>query len=434
MKASKSLPIAPELLREQAARARFVAVRARSEALAAPITPEDAQVQSMPDVSPTKWHLAHTSWFFETFLLRQHEPGFAPFDPDFHYLFNSYYETEGERHPRPLRGLISRPDLARIRAWREAVTERLLTLLPALAARDDWPQIAALLELGCHHEEQHQELMLTDIKHVLAQNPLAPAYKAPCPKPLRTAPLMRFHDVPEGLHDIGHPGGGFAFDNETPRHRRLVHGFSLASRPVTNGEFLAFIEDGGYDEPRHWLSDGFEWLRAGRHTAPLYWQQRDGEWQIFTLYGRQPINLEEPVAHLTFYEADAFASWADARLPREEELELALATEPADQEVNDLGSERLHPAVARDARSGKRFAQLAGDVWEWTLSAYAPWPGYRPASGAVGEYNGKFMCGQYVLKGGSCLTPPGHWRASYRNFFPPAAAWQMSGLRLARDL
>lgn len=434
MKFPNPLPIAPELLREQGARARFRDVRTRSEALAAPITPEDAQVQSMPDVSPTKWHLAHTTWFFETFLLRDHEPGFAPFDPDFHYLFNSYYEAEGARHPRPRRGMITRPDLARVRDWRRAVTERLLALLPTLAARDDWPEIAALIELGCHHEEQHQELMLTDIKHVLAQNPLAPAYKASYPKPMRTAPEMRFHEFGEAVHEIGHAGDGFAFDNEGPRHRRLVHGFALASRPVTNGEFLAFIEDGGYDEPRHWLSDGHDWVKATGRRAPLYWEQRDGEWQVFTLYGRQPINLEEPVAHLTFYEADAFASRAGARLPREEELEIALASEPAAGEVNDLGSGRLHPAVAREPAGGRRFVQLAGDVWEWTLSAYAPWPGYRPAPGAVGEYNGKFMCGQYVLKGGSCLTPPGHWRASYRNFFPPAAAWQVSGLRLARDL
>jgi len=387
----------------------------------------------MPDVSPTKWHLAHTSWFFETFLLREFESQYAPFDPDFHYLFNSYYEGEGERQPRPERGLISRPGLARVKSYREWTTERLVALLDSLAARDDWPAIAGLIELGCHHEEQHQELLLTDIKHVLSQNLLDPAYAPSYPKPVTAAPELAWHSFPEGLHEIGHPGGDFAFDNETPRHRRYVHAFALGSRPVTNREYLAFIEDGGYQTPALWLSNGWDWVVAGGRTAPLYWDRREGEWTLFTLYGRQPINWHEPVCHLTLYEADAFASWAGARMPREEELELAITGESDLGPINDLGTGRLHPSVPSLIGEEQRFAQLLGGVWEWSSSAYAPYPGFSPHAGTVGEYNGKFMCDQYVLKGGSCLTPPGHVRATYRNFFPADAQWQVSGLRLAKD-
>jgi len=435
---SPTLPISPELLEARALRERFLEVRRRTEDLAAPLSPEDAQVQSMGDVSPTKWHLAHTSWFFETFLLRAYDSGYSPFDPDFHYLFNSYYEGEGPRQPRPERGLISRPGLERVGAYRSWVTERLAGRLDALAAREDWPAIAGLIELGCHHEEQHQELILTDIKHVLAQNALGPAYAEPYPKPVASAPEMAWQAFAEGLVEIGHPGGSFAFDNETPRHKRYVYPFALASRPVTNGEFLAFIEDGGYERAELWLAEGWDWIRANARAAPLYWEKAEDGWHVFTLYGRQPINLSEPVCHLTLYEADAFAAWAGARLPREEELELALATEGSSARVNDLGTGRLQPAVAQaddqPNESSHRLLQLFGDVWEWTASAYAAYPGYRPAEGTVGEYNGKFMCNQYVLRGGSCLTPPGHIRATYRNFFPASAQWQMTGLRLAKDL
>lgn len=387
----------------------------------------------MPDVSPTKWHLAHTSWFFETFLLRALDPEYAAFDPDFHYFFNSYYEGEGERQPRPERGLISRPGLDRVMSYRGWVTDRLHRLLDSLAGREEWPAIAGLIELGCHHEEQHQELLLTDIKHVLSCNALAPAYRHPYPKPVTTAPELAWHAFPEGVQEIGHPGGDFAFDNETPRHKRYVHAFALASRPVTNGDYLAFIEDGGYETPSLWLSNGWDWVASHGRRAPLYWDRRDGEWCLFTLYGRQPVNWYEPVCHLTLYEADAYASWAGARLPREEELEIAIARESNLGPVNDLGLRRLHPAVPRIENEGQRFAQLLGGVWEWTSSAYAPYPGFSPHAGTVGEYNGKFMCDQYVLKGGSCLTPAGHVRASYRNFFPAAAQWQVSGLRLAKD-
>ncbi len=417
-----------------AVRARFLEVRRRTEDLAAPLSPEDAQVQSMPDVSPTKWHLAHTSWFFETLLLAAYDPDFAPFDPDFAYLFNSYYETLGARHPRPCRGLVTRPALSTVYAYRAAVSERLCALLDTFAARDDWPAIAALIDLGCHHEEQHQELLLTDIKHVLAQNPLAPAYHAPPPETGRRAPAMAWHRFDEGVYEIGHAGAGFAYDNETPRHRRYVHGFALASRPVTNGEYREFIADGGYREPRLWLSDGWDWVRREGRTAPLYWSGTDGEWQLFTLHGRAEIDPDEPVAHLSCFEADAFARWAGARLPREEELEIAAAAMIDPGPVNDLSSGRCHPAVAcggEGTRPG--ILQLQGDVWEWTQSAYAAYPGYRPATGAVGEYNGKFMCNQYVLRGGSCVTPAGHWRPSYRNFFPAHAQWQFSGVRLAKD-
>ncbi len=418
-----------------AVRARFLEVRRRTEDLAAPLSPEDAQVQSMPDVSPTKWHLAHTTWFFETLLLAAYDPDFAPFDPHFAYLFNSYYETLGDRHPRPCRGLVTRPALSTVSAYRAAVSERLCALLDSLTARDDWPAIAALVDLGCHHEEQHQELLLTDIKHVLAQNPLAPAYHAPPPAAAQRAPAMSWHRFDAGVHEIGHAGEGFAYDNETPRHRRYVHDFALASRLVTNGEYRDFIDDGGYREPRLWLSDGWDWVRREGRTAPLYWSGTDDGWQVFTLHGRQPLAEDEPVAHLSCFEADAFARWAGARLPREEELEIAATTASDPGPANDLSSGRCHPAVASGGEGTRpRILQLQGDVWEWTQSAYAAYPGYRPAPGAVGEYNGKFMCNQYVLRGGSCVTPAGHWRPSYRNFFPAHAQWQFSGVRLAKDL
>ena len=427
-------PAPPDAPTAAAIRARFLEVRRRTEDLAAPLSPEDAQVQSMPDVSPTKWHLAHTSWFFETLLLAEYDPGFAPFDPDFAYLFNSYYEALGDRHPRPCRGLVTRPALSTVHAYRAAISERLCALLETLSARDDWPAIAALIELGCHHEEQHQELLLTDIKHVLAQNPLAPAYHAPPPETGRRAPAMAWHRFDEGIYEIGHAGAGFAYDNETPRHRRYVHAFALASRLVTNGEYRQFIDDGGYRDARLWLSDGWDWVRQGGRTAPLYWHATDGGWEVFTLHGPRPLDPDEPVAHLSCFEADAYARWAGARLPREEELEIAATAAHDPGPVNDLSSGRYHPAAAAPPTPERPVTQLRGDVWEWTQSAYAGYPGYRPAPGALGEYNGKFMCNQYVLRGGSCATPAGHWRPTYRNFFPAHAQWQFTGVRLARDL
>jgi len=419
------------MLSFRAARDRYHEVRQRTDALAAPVSPEDAQVQSMPDVSPTKWHLAHTSWFFETFLLRACDPAYAPHDDRIHYLFNSYYEAEGPRQPRPLRGLITRPTLDEVRAYRAWVDERMDSLLAAASDRDDWPAIAALIELGCHHEEQHQELLLTDIKHVLAQNPFPPRYATPYPKAVAVAPALAWRRFDAGLYDIGHDGEGFAFDNESPRHARHVAAFALATRPVTNGEYMEFIADGGYATPSLWLSNGWDWVQSAARRAPLYWDDRDGDWHVFTLYGRQPVHPHEPVCHLSLYEADAFATWAGARLPREEELETAAMDHAGSGPVNDLSSGRLHPAVAPD---GDGLAQLVGDVWEWTGSAYLAYPGYTSPAGAVGEYNGKFMCDQTVLRGGSCATPPGHWRPTYRNFFPSDAQWQFTGLRLAKDV
>lgn len=429
-----SRPLSPALLNAETLSARFLDVRTKTQQLAAPLSAEDAQLQSMEDVSPTKWHMAHTSWFFETFVLGTLDPASVPFDPDFHYLFNSYYEAEGPRHPRDKRGMISRPSLSKIVDYRETVTTQILSQLDHWAERDDWPHIAGLIELGCHHEEQHQELLLTDIKHVLSSNPTEPGYAAPFPKALRTAPDMVWHSYGEGLVDIGHNGEGFAYDNEGPQHKYWLDSFALASRPVTNAEWCSFIEDGGYDNPGLWLSDGWAWVKSKGARAPLYWEHNQDGWTNFTLYGRQPINRDEPVSHINLYEADAFATWAGARLPREYELESAARQEKSFGHPNDLASGRLHPAPATDLAPGQTIHQINGDIWEWTQSAYSAYPGYKIPPGAVGEYNGKFMCNQYVLRGGSCVTPHGHWRVSYRNFFPAPAQWQFSGLRLAKDI
>ncbi|MGE4219524.1 MAG: ergothioneine biosynthesis protein EgtB [Alphaproteobacteria bacterium] len=418
---------------------RYRAVRDWSTRLAAPLSPEDAQVQTMPDVSPTKWHLAHVTWFFETFLLHPQLPEYAAFDPDYGYLFNSYYEALGPRHARPQRGFLSRPSLAQVLDYRAYVDTAMARLI--LEAPDPvWAEIAPMVELGLHHEQQHQELLLTDIKHVLSCNPLNPAYAEPAPaEPVYaatagTAPALRWVEVPGGIHSIGHAGPGFAFDNEGPRHQVLLRDCRLASRPVTNGEFRDFIEDGGYAEPRHWLSDGWATVRQEGWTAPFYWRRAaaDAPWQEFTLRGLWPLDPAAPVAHLSFYEAAAYAVWADARLPGEAEWEVAAArlSEPLARGANLLESGRLHPAAAAD---GPSLRQMIGDVWEWTQSSYAPYPGFRAAEGAVGEYNGKFMCNQMTLRGGSCVTPPGHVRATYRNFFYPHQRWQFTGLRLAQD-
>jgi len=398
----------------------FDSVRRRSLEIAAPLSPEDCGAQSMADASPVKWHLAHTTWFFETFILEQFEQDFVPFHPAFRTLFNSYYDGIGARHPRPQRGLLTRPSLAEVLAYREHVDERMAALM---AQHTGDAGFAALLALGLHHEQQHQELMLTDVKHLFAQNGLLPAYVPTGLPESGAAPEMEWIAFDGGVREIGYDGTGFCFDNERPRHAALVQPFALASRLVTNGEYLAFLEAGGYRHPSLWLSEGWDFVRTQVLAHPLYWISGPdgGWWSEFTLNGVQPLDLSRPVTHLSLYEADAFAQWSGARLPTEAEWEIAAAgIEPAAGE--------LHPRAA----GGDGLVQMFGDCWQWTSSSYAPYPGFAPAAGAIGEYNGKFMVNQYVLRGSSCVTPAGHARASYRNFFPAHARWQFSGIRLAR--
>ena len=407
---------------------RFLAVRAATRALAAPLSAEDCAIQSMPDASPVKWHLAHTTWFFETFVLGGHDPQRAPFNPAYKFLFNSYYNAVGDRHPRPQRGMLSRPALAEVLAYRERVSEEVANLLTQGALS---PELLALVELGMHHEQQHQELILTDLKHLLSCNPLRPAYQKNWPLfPIQPAPAA-WLAFEAGLREIGHDGEGFAFDNESPRHAAWIHAFEIASRPVTHGDFLDFIGDGGYRRPELWLSAGWDAVNLRGWQAPGYWETIDGQWHTFTLHGMAPVEPNTPVCHLSFFEADAYARWAGARLPTEGEWEVASAR--AARQGNFLESGALHPLAPREAALEGTLAQAFGDVWEWTRSDYAPYPGFKPAAGAVGEYNGKFMANQYVLRGGSCATPESHIRATYRNFFPAEARWQFSGLRLARD-
>jgi dimethylhistidine N-methyltransferase len=414
---------APARSSQSEALARYRFVRHATEALTRSLTPEDQLAQSMPDASPTKWHLAHTTWFFETFLLTPRLAGYRPFDPRFGYLFNSYYEALGPRQPRPQRGLLTRPSLADVIAYRAHVDAAMTRLIEA--GTDGWDH---LLDLGLAHEEQHQELILMDILHLFAQSPLKPAYAPPRGAPAAAAPPMAFVDVPGGLVQIGRADGGFAFDNEGPRHQVWLEPFRLADRLVTNGEWLAFMADGGYRRPELWLSEGFAKVREEGWDAPLYWERADDGWKVMTLQGLRPLDPARPVSHVSFYEADAYATWAGGRLPTEAEWEHAAAGLPL--EGNFLGNGRLAPGVA-PAQGGLK--QMFGDLWEWTRSAYAPYPGFRPAPGAVGEYNGKFMASQFVLRGGACVTPAGHVRASYRNFFYPAQRWMFSGVRLAKD-
>jgi ergothioneine biosynthesis protein EgtB len=416
--------------------ARYRRVRAFTEELCRPLAVEDQVIQSMPDASPTKWHLAHTSWFFETFVLSAVDPAYRSPHPLYGYLFNSYYESAGERHCRPRRGLLSRPTVEEVREYRRHVDRHLLSLLDRISDGDapDW---ASIVELGLHHEQQHQELILTDIKHVFHANPLRPVY-APA-SPLTPAPLPRgergllglpgWHSYPAALREIGHDGAAFAFDNESPRHPEFVGAFGLASRPATNREWLAFMADGGYARPRLWLSEGWKTVIAQGWEAPLYWERKDGEWWAMTLSGMRAVDLDEPVCHVSYYEADAYAQWAGARLPTEAEWEAAAEEVPV--EGNFVESGAFHPRAAAGGPHAPQ--QMFGDVWEWTRSAYLPYPGYRPLAGALGEYNGKFMCNQLVLRGGSCATSRTHVRRTYRNFFPPDARWQFSGVRLARD-
>jgi ergothioneine biosynthesis protein EgtB len=414
--------------REQLA-AAYQAVRRQTSALCAPLATEDHVVQSMPDASPTRWHLAHTTWFFETFILSAARADYRPVDPQYNYLFNSYYNAVGDRTPRPQRGTLSRPTVREIERYRAEVDARMLGLFDQLDA-DRLRALAPTIVLGLNHEQQHQELILTDIKHVFGTNPLRPVYAARADGASRDPGPLRWLTCSEGVREIGHAGREFAFDNEMPRHRVYVARFQLASRLTTCGEYLAFMAAGGYERPEFWLSDGWDTRCAHGWNAPLYWEEQGGGWQVMTLAGLRPIDEHEPVCHVSMYEADAFARWSGARLPTEAEWETEASEVPVTG--NFLEGGRFHPAAA-SAGDSAQLAQLFGDVWEWTQSPYVPYPGYRPAPGALGEYNGKFMCNQLVLRGGSCATPRSHIRASYRNFFPASARWQFTGIRLAKD-
>jgi len=402
---------------------RFDRVRRTTIALVAGLSAEDLLVQSMPDASPGKWHLAHTTWFLEHFVLGS-DPSYKPRDPAWHFLFNSYYQSIGPMHARPHRGLISRPSLQEVFAFRERVDAAVMDLL----SNDPSPELVDLVELGLHHEQQHQELLLTDIKHALWCNPLMPAYHERKSSPVASASVpLRFMVGREGIVEIGHRGEGFAFDNETPRHRTLLQPHALASRLVTNAEYLAFVREGGYREPGLWLSDGWATLQREGWQRPMYWQ--DDLASEFTLAGVQAIHPDDPVSHLSYFEADAFARWAGARLPTEPEWESAARGLRIDGNLQD--QKLFHPTATA---VGDGLLQMYGDVWEWTASPYISYPGFQPLPGSLGEYNGKFMSGQWILRGGSCATPRDHVRATYRNFFPPHARWQFTGLRLGQDL
>lgn len=404
---------------------RYRAVRAQSEALCAPLAIEDHVIQAAVVASPPKWHLAHVSWFFETFLLQPFLPGYEPFRAGYEVLFNSYYQQVGRVYPRPERGLLARPTVAEVLAYRAHVDAAMATLL-AQAGDADWPQVAARTELGCHHEQQHQELLVTDIKLNFSINPLDPVYATPPPRPAGVAPPPGWWSRDPGRGEIGHAGDGFVFDNERPRHRVWVDGYRLARHPVTNADYRAFVADDGYRRPELWLADGWFTINNEGWEAPLHWR-RDGDgWAEFTLGGVQPLDDHAPVTHVSYYEADAYARWAGARLPTEAEWELAAAGRPLAGNFADSG--QLQPVAGDD---GGDLAKLFGDVWEWTASAYSPYPGYQLPAGAIGEYNGKFMCNQQVLRGGSCATPVGHLRATYRNFFYAHERWQFTGIRLA---
>ncbi len=409
---------------------RLFDTRHLSYELAAPLSAEDMTVQAMEDASPTKWHLAHVTWFFETFILTKYLPGYRPFDDTFNYCFNSYYESQGPRQPRPKRGVLTRPSAERVFAYRAHVDDALAKLFAHGIEPNS--ELARLIEVGINHEQQHQELLLTDILALFAANPLRPAYQTRRPRLAESEPgepgWVHFEG---GIHQAGHDGRTFAWDNESPRHDVLIHPFSLADRLVTNGEWLAFMRDGGYSTASLWLADGWTTVNREGWEAPLYWELRDDQWHAMSLAGLQPVEKAAPVAHVSYYEADAFARWAGKRLPTEFEWEIAAQDLPVTG--NDLATRALRPMPAEVAAPGK-LRQMFGDVWEWTQSAYLPYPGYRPPDGALGEYNGKFMVSQQVLRGGSCATPPGHTRATYRNFFYPHQRWQFMGLRLASEI
>ena len=402
----------------------YAAVRRRTEALCAPLTAEDHGVQPFADASPPKWHLAHTTWFFEVFLLKAFLPGYTPFHPAFEYLFNSYYEGVGKQFPRPKRGTLSRPGLDEVHAYRQHVDAAMNCLL----AKDD-PRVTSRVTLGLHHEQQHQELIVTDVKANLGANPLRPAYRPLPAASADDAPPLCFVDVAGGVVEVGaDAGGGFCFDNELPRHNVWLDDFALGHRLVTNAEYAEFVADGGYDAPWLWLADGWSWARVNNIRAPVYWHREGSEWLEYRLDGDRPLSPPAPVTHVSYYEADAYARWAGARLPTEAEWEHAAAAAPMEGNFADGA---LHPVPAAGAET---LTQMFGDCWEWTASAYAPYPGFRTLSGVLGEYNGKFMSGQQVLRGGSCATPVGHLRRSYRNFFHPQDRWQFTGIRLARTV
>jgi len=402
---------------------RYRAVRGDSERLAAPLATEDYVVQAMPDVSPPKWHLAHVTWFFENFVAAPYARGFAPFHPEFGYLFNSYYETVGRFFPRLQRGLLSRPTVAEMYRYRAHVDRVIADVIDTVGEKC-WGEVARRIELGLHHEQQHQELLLTDIKYNFAFNPLRPAYQSAAERgePGHSGP-PGWSEYDAGIRLIGYDGREFAFDNERPRHRVFLEPFRLADRLVTNGEYLAFIADDAYARPDLWLSEGWKTVKERGWTAPLYWERIEGKWWQMTLGGMQQVDAAEPVCHVSYYEADAYARWAGKRLPTEAEWETAAAGAPIEGNFRESG--RLHPAPATDA------PQLYGDSWQWTSSSYSPYPGYRPLAGSLGEYNGKFMVNQYVLRGGSCVTPVSHLRRTYRNFFYGPDRWQFTGIRLA---
>lgn len=417
-------------------------VRRFTEQLTENLSPEDCVVQSMPDASPVKWHLAHTTWFFETFLLTDHLPGYCPFHPQYSFLFNSYYNAVGDRHPRPHRGLLTRPSLSEVREYRQYVDDAMSGLweLPS------WNQLRPMAEIGLHHEQQHQELLLTDIKHLFAQNPLKPVFHSPqIAFSAREATPLEWVEGPNGVREIGlnESVEQFGYDNESPRHSVFLQPYVLGSRLITNGEYLEFLQDGGYHKPEFWLSDGWDKAKAEGWEAPLYWERSGGIWNQFTLSGLKPVNVQEPVCHISHYEADAYARWSKARLPTEAEWEAIAQT--VSNQGNFADSRQFHPMAcgtkdqfedADSSRGGELedCRQMLGDVWEWTQSPYTAYPGYSPPMGALGEYNGKFMCNQMVLRGGSCATSLSHIRSTYRNFFKPEARWQFSGLRLARDI
>ncbi|MBI1422269.1 MAG: ergothioneine biosynthesis protein EgtB [Gammaproteobacteria bacterium] len=422
---SKTVPFAATNNEDLAA--AYAAVRAATESLCQPLEVEDCQIQTMPDVSPTKWHLAHVSWFFETFILQAYASEYQPFHPQFAHLFNSYYATVGSFHPRPQRGLLSRPTLDEVYAYRGYVNEHMQRLLQD-SNHPDWEDISLRVQVGINHEQQHQELMLTDIKHVFAMNPLKPVYHAKELPRAETAPVLNWIAHPGGLLTIGNSGDRFCYDNEMPVHQTWLNPFRIASRLVTNGEYLEFMQDQGYQRVEFWLSDAWSTVTSQQWQAPLYWEQRDNQWWHMTLHGMQPIDPHAPVCHVSFNEADAFARWAGKRLPGEAEWEAVAREYPIEGNLRDSGN--LHP-VAAPGWAGAQ--QLYGDVWEWTQSPYAPYPGFKALAGSLGEYNGKFMCSQFVLRGGSCVTPADHVRATYRNFFYPKDQWQFSGIRLAED-
>jgi len=418
-------------LKRQSLLTRFQATRDFTEELTTSLETEDFVIQSMPDVSPSKWHLAHTSWFFEEFLLSKLKESYKPYDELFNYLFNSYYVLAGERHCRPKRGLISRPTVREVFEYRKYINKEINNLMQHIDDKQ-FNEIAPVITIGINHEQQHQELMLTDIKHVFSENPLDPVY---APRPENTDRVfssgkMKWNEFSEGIYLIGNDGSEFGYDNEFPRHKQFVQQFSIGSRLVTNSEYIEFMEDDGYEKPELWLSDGWNFINTNKVNKPLYWYEKKGEWYHFTLTGCRRLDPDEPVCHVSFYEADAFARWAGTRLPTEFEWEVASLNVPRDG--NFVENKNYHPVITDESKSNK-IHQIYGDVWEWTGSPYVAYPGFKPLSGALGEYNGKFMCNQMVLRGGSCATSKTHIRNTYRNFFPPDARWQFMGIRLAKD-